>query len=97
MEESTMNDSLEHVVRRVLASHLGKTIESVQPAHRLRRDLELLPFDLVLVALRLEEIAEARIPSELLMSVHTVAELTQALGSCARGRGVDVLEHRDSK
>lgn len=88
-----MKDSPEYTVRRALATHLGRSIESVQPLHRLRRDLELLPFDLVLVVLRLEEIGEARIPSELLPSVHTVAELTRLFGAYVQ-RG---LEQRGSK
>ena len=83
-----MTTSLENTVRRVLASHLARSVESVQPAHRLRRDLGLLPFDLVLVAQRLEELAELRIPEDLLPSARTVAELTKLLRSCAQDRSV---------
>src|SRR5512146_2050359 len=80
--EDSMKDSFANLVRHAVARHLGIPDDCVDPSHRLREDLGLLPLDLVLVALCLEDVASTRFPVERLDSVGTVEALTGFLWSC---------------
>jgi len=63
------------LVRFALALHLSIDPMEIELEQRLEADLGLDPLDLVLVALRLEEIEEAEFPVADLEAVTTVAEL----------------------
>ncbi|HVW24244.1 MAG TPA: hypothetical protein VHC69_02690 [Polyangiaceae bacterium] len=77
-----MKYSFANFVRQGIARQVGLPEHCVEPAQRLREDLGLLPLDLVLVTLSLEDVANARFPVEHLDSVKTVGELTWFLWSC---------------
>src|SRR5262249_36579921 len=81
-EGGIMKSSFGSFVRLSVARYLGVPERSVDAAHRLREDLGLLPLDLVLVVISLEDVASSRFPVERLDSVHTVEELTRMLWSC---------------
>lgn len=57
-----MNAPAEDLVRVALASHLGVPPASISLEHELDRDLGLDALDIVLVALRLENVLEAEVP-----------------------------------
>ncbi len=57
-----MNAPSEDLVRVALASHLGVPPDAVGLHHELDRDLGLDALDIVLVALRLENVLEAELP-----------------------------------
>jgi acyl carrier protein len=65
------------IVRFALALHLGVDPHVIEPENRLEGDLGLDPLDLVLVALRLEEIEEGEFPVARLETVTTVADLVE--------------------
>ncbi|HEX4473652.1 MAG TPA: hypothetical protein VH142_01170, partial [Polyangiaceae bacterium] len=69
---------------QALADHLGWPEGQIHPALELRRDLNLLPLDLVLIALRLEDVASMHFPAERLDSVATVSDLVRLLRTSAR-------------
>jgi acyl carrier protein len=79
-----MKDSLDCLVHQALADHLGWPEGQIHPALELRRDLNLLPLDLVLIALRLEDVASMHFPAERLDSVATVSDLVHLLRTSAR-------------
>lgn len=63
------------IVWFALALHLDLDPEWIQPGHRLEGDLGLDPLDLVLIALRLEEIENEEFPVADLETVTTVFDL----------------------
>jgi acyl carrier protein len=63
------------IVRFALALHLRTDPHDIALGDRLEADLGLDPLDLVLVALRLEEVEEGEFPVALLETVTTVADL----------------------
>jgi acyl carrier protein len=73
------------IVRFALALHLGVDSEGVELHHRLDADLGLDPLDLVLVALRLEEIEDAEFPVAQLEMVRTVSDLVDVVRDWASG------------
>ncbi len=72
-----MNTPFEVTVRNAVARHLSLDAAQIVPALHLRNDLGLDPLDLVLIALRLEDMEQIDFPIEQLGSVATVAELTR--------------------
>ncbi len=82
-----MERPFDSLVRHRIAAYLSLPLEAVEPVQRLRRDLGLLPLDLVLIALSLEDVASARLPIEHLDSVETVGQLASFLRRCARIEG----------
>jgi acyl carrier protein len=74
------------LVRAALALHLDVEPEIITPDMRLDEDLGLDPLDLVLVVLRLEEVAEAELPIGELEGVATVGELTAIVVQWTRAR-----------
>jgi acyl carrier protein len=74
-----MNDSLSDIVRRAVAQHLDIHLTEIRTTHRFERDLGLRPFDIVLIALRLEEVENVEVPIDRLDNVHKVADLTALL------------------
>ena len=70
-------DSFDATVRKTIAHHVGLDPAQVEPALSLTNDLGLDPLDLVLIALRLEDIEQIDFPIEQLGTVHTVGELTR--------------------
>jgi acyl carrier protein len=71
-----MKDTLEGNVRRAVAQHMGLDSSEVRAAHRLSRDLALQPLDVVLIAIRMEEVEQVELPIDRLDSVETVGDLT---------------------
>lgn len=84
-----MKRSFGTFVRYAIARHLGLPESCIEPSQRLRDDLGLLPLDLVLVALRLEDLVNTRFPVDRLSYIHTVEELTELLWSCRCARPTD--------
>ncbi len=76
-----MSDSLSDTVRCAVAQHLDIESGEVRPTHRFERDLGLHPLDVVLIALRLEEVENVELPIDGLDSVHKVSDLTALLRS----------------
>lgn len=70
-----MDDCSVDIVTFALALHLEADPDSIHLDQRLADDLGLDALDLVLVALRLEEIAEAEFPVAALETARTVADL----------------------
>ena len=68
-----MNDSAADLVRLALAIHLDIGAGSIEDDARLKEDLALDPLDLVLIALRFEELAKLEFPVGELEHATTVA------------------------
>jgi acyl carrier protein len=74
-----MSDSLSDTVRCAIAQHLDVQSTDIRSTHRFERDLGLRPLDVVLIALRLEEVENVELPIEGLDAVYKVADLTALL------------------
>jgi acyl carrier protein len=74
-KENPVIDMHLEIVRFALALHLSVDPHDIGLGDRLEADLGLDPLDLVLVALRLEEIEEGEFPVARLETVATVADL----------------------
>lgn len=74
-----MNDSLDEIVREVVSRYLELDTSEVDLDQHLDRDLGLDPLDLVLIALRLEEIESVVFPMERLGTAVTVQDLASIL------------------
>ncbi len=72
------------IVRFALALHLRIDPEYIIEEQRLKEDLSLDPLDLVLVALRLEEIGNREFPVDSLANVETVADFVDAVRAWSR-------------
>src|SRR5262249_2429058 len=57
-----MSDSLSETVRCAVAQHLDVQSTEIRSTHRFERDLGLRPLDVVLIALRLEEVENVELP-----------------------------------
>jgi len=90
-----MNDPSLEIVRFALALHLEVVPEVIAVDDRLNEDLGLDPLDLVLVVLRLEELAEAEFPVADLEHASTVADLVALVTRWATAtvRTHDVIAH----
>jgi acyl carrier protein len=76
-----VNDSLDDIVCHVVARHLDVAAGEIALRQHLERDLGLDPLDLVLIALRLEDIEHLEFPLAALESAQTVSDLTGILRS----------------
>ncbi len=76
-----MNELLDEVVRGVIARHLDVDVSEVDPLGDLHADLHLDPLDLVLIALRLEDMEQREFPIHRLEYVETVADLADVVVS----------------
>lgn len=72
-----MVDFSEDFVRIALALHVDRDPESIRPDMWLERDLGLDPLDLVLIVLRLEEVAAVELPVVEFDTIRTVADLDE--------------------
>ena len=79
-----MNDHSFEIVRFALALHLEIVPAAIVESDSLTEDLGLDPLDLVLIVLRLEELAEAEFPVASLEHAHTVADLVALVREWAR-------------
>jgi acyl carrier protein len=70
-------DAALELVRYALAQHLGADVDEIDADHLLDEELGLDPLDLVLIALRLEELGEVEFPVAELETITTVGELTE--------------------
>ena len=91
----TSDPALE-LVRRALAAHLGIAAEEIDESQDLEQGLGLDPLDLVLVALRLEDLGEVLIefPVADLAGVATVADLTAMVRRWWQGPPVSAYRWR---
>lgn len=67
------------LVRAAVARHATLLIEDIDASLHLERDLELDPLDLILIAMRVSDIAEIDFPMHRLEAVATVGELVDTL------------------
>jgi acyl carrier protein len=86
-----MKDALDELVRQIVARHLGRIAIDIELTQHVERDLGMDPLDLVLIGLRLEDVASAAFPFERLEGVETVGDLIEV----ARGirDGEPILPH----
>jgi acyl carrier protein len=77
--------ALDEVVREVVARHLDVDVSEVDPLGHLRVDLHLDPLDLVLIALRLEDLERREFPIHRLEFVETVTDLADVVESMRDG------------
>jgi acyl carrier protein len=67
--------SIHSVARGILASHTGRSDRQIRAWHRLERDLDMTPLELVLVMLEVEQLARVELPAAGLENVETVGDL----------------------
>jgi len=84
-----MGNLREDIVRVAIGSYLGVPPHAIDASARLEQDLGLDASDIVLIMLRLEEMAEAELASVQLERVVTVADLQEIVRAWARERLVD--------
>lgn len=89
-----MNDPSFEIVRFALALHLEIVPDAIVESDSLTEDLGLDPLDLVLVVLRLEELAEAEFPVASLEHAHTVADLVALVRGWVDQHRRDEVENR---
>jgi acyl carrier protein len=80
-KETVMNDSLEDMVRDVVARHLDVEASTLTLEDDVEKDLGLDPLDLVLIALRIEENVSIEFPIARLESVHRLDDLIDIVRS----------------
>ena len=76
-----MRQSPDEIVRTVIARHMQVAPTTITRRSHLQRDLELDPLDLVLIALRIENIKGVEFPIAELEEAHTVADLARVVRS----------------
>jgi acyl carrier protein len=79
-----MSDETDDMVRDVVAQHMLVGVSEVALTQSLRDDLDLDPLDLVLIALRLEDIEEVEFPITALEEIETVGDLAAVLRGLER-------------
>jgi acyl carrier protein len=73
-------NTVNQVVRGLLAHHLKREPASIKASQHLGRDLDVTPLELVLIALDLEDIEGVAVPIEQLGELETVGDLVNFLG-----------------
>lgn len=71
----------DETVREIVAAHLELPPQAISREQHLERDLDLMPLDVVLVALKLEDQAQMQISEEQLDQVETVDDLSRLFDS----------------
>jgi acyl carrier protein len=89
-EENAMRP--DEIVRTVIALHMQVSPATITYRSHLQRDLELDPLDLVLIALRIEDIKAVEFPIARLEGAQTVADLTKIV----RSLGVETSDENES-
>lgn len=84
-----MTDHSLEIVRFALALHLDVIPDAIDMGDDLARDLGLDPLDLVLVVLRLEEMAEAEFPVADLEHTKSVQDLVSLVRTWCEGAETD--------
>jgi acyl carrier protein len=79
MGQSTQS-TFARLVRSMLAERLRRRADEIPLTADLRTDLGLAPLDLVVVALRVEDVLHVPVPIAPLEHAHTVADLVALLG-----------------
>lgn len=99
-----MNDHLDDVVRRAVASHIGVTRETIGPLDQLDRDLHLQPLDIVLIVLAIEDAEKLVLPIADLATITTVSGLTRLVRRASvsvhhayRPAFIPIYRHRHSR
>jgi len=65
----------DETVREIIAAHLELPPQAISNGQHLEKDLDLMPLDVVLVALKLEDEAQLQLSEEQLGQVETVDDL----------------------
>jgi acyl carrier protein len=84
-EEIVMHESLDELVRDVVARHLDVDVNDIGPDLHLQHDLHLDPLDLVLIALRLEEMEQREFPIYRLGLAETVGDIADVVAAMRDG------------
>jgi acyl carrier protein len=71
--------SLTAIVQEIVAHRARRETATMTPSLHLRRDLNLRPLDLALVALDLEEVVDVEVPCHAVANASTVGELVASL------------------
>jgi acyl carrier protein len=74
LEEEKLT-SINAIVRGAIARHAGRDPSAVRAWHRLDRDLDLTPLELVQIALEVQEVVGVEVPVEELAYVETVGDV----------------------
>jgi acyl carrier protein len=80
-----MNDSLNRLVCEVVARHLQLEPRAIDAQKTVQEDLELDPLDLVLIALRIEELERIEFPIARLEYVRTVGDIVKIVRAAHAG------------
>ena len=72
-----MRTLLEELVGSIVARHLNVSPAAIHPGSDLQRDLHLDPLDLVLIALRIEEVEGSEFPIGRLEQARSVGDLVR--------------------
>jgi len=83
---TNVRESLDELVRTVVARHLQVSPTTLTARTHVHRDLELDPLDLVLIALRIEGLEGMEFPIARLERVRTIADLVGIVRTMRRGR-----------
>ena len=89
-----MNNWFDRVVKEVLVRHLLRPTDAISATDHLERDLGVLPLDLVMISLALEELIRIRIPADGLASIRTVEDLSRLVWYGAQGTDVAGIERQ---
>jgi acyl carrier protein len=79
-----MSDDLDDLVLDVVARHVPVSAAALNPTQHIREDLDLDPLDLVLIALRLEDIVQVEFPIAALETIQTVGDFAVVLRGLPR-------------
>ena len=90
-----MKSSLDEMVCEVVARHLDVEPRTIDLQKRVDRDLALDPLDLVLIAIRIEELSGIEFPIARLESVKKVGDLTQIVRSAVATRFRPALSYTE--
>jgi acyl carrier protein len=83
-EATALRDEVDDLVLETVAQHLLVGVKDVALSQHLRDDLDLDPLDLVLIALRLEDILAVEFPISALDSIESVGDLGVVLRALPR-------------
>ena len=90
-----MNDSLNRLVCEVVARHLQVEPRAIDAKTMVQQDLELDPLDLVLIALRIEELEQIEFPIAHLEHVRSVGDIVEIVRA-AHASEADAPASRES-
>jgi acyl carrier protein len=81
---NTYTDEVDDLVLETVAQHMLVSVAEIGLSQRLRDDLDLDPLDLVLIALRLEDLLAVEFPISALETTESVRDFAVVLRALAR-------------